>query len=195
MSCSKITLKLYEHARTKEVNYPYVKIEYCCDGYVPYKAEQSVDFVCLPKCDNCNNGFCKEPGVCVCYDGFVKNDDDECVFTCPISCLNGQCYLDGTCRCDRGFKLSENRDFCRPICTEDCGSFNCTAPEICSCHKGYTLTKNGCSAVCNPKCENGGECIRNPKCERGEECNSPNVCSCRGPYELKNSVCQAKCYQ
>ncbi|KAL5281709.1 hypothetical protein ACFFRR_005197 [Megaselia abdita] len=180
-----ISLPFYKHARIKQKLQHFTRIEYCCDGYIPYKAERSTDFVCLPKCDNCNNGFCKRPGVCVCYDGFVKNDDGDCVFSCPISCLNGQCYLDGTCRCNRGFKLSENRDFCRPICTMECGvNQNCTAPETCSCSKGFTLTKDGCTAVCNPKCGIGGQCV------------APNVCYCHNSkFKLKNGVCQANCYQ
>lgn len=177
-------MDFYKHYKLKRNESYYSTIEFCCDDYAPYKAEQSKDFVCLPKCEGCNNGFCESPGECVCYDGFVKNDDGKCVFTCPVSCLNGKCNLDGTCICNVGFKLSENRDFCRPICSMKCGTNqNCSAPETCSCSKGYTLASEGCIPVCNPLCAVGGRCT------------DSNVCTCNRDRFPKNGVCQANCYQ
>lgn len=181
-----ITLKSFPNARRLRNDGHFTQIQYCCGNYVPYIIEGNRDFVCLPKCEKCQNGFCRAPGECICYDGFVKNDADECVFSCPVGCLNGQCFLDGTCRCNRGYKLSENRDFCKPICTIECGeNQTCTAPESCSCSEGYTLTSFGCAPVCNPPCGIGGKC------------DAPNVCICYKSmdYELRNDVCQARCYQ
>lgn len=159
-------------------------IEFCCDGYTG--EEYLGSYNCQPICEGCQNGFCKAPGVCECYDEYVMNDNGECVFSCPMGCLNGRCYLDGSCQCDIGYKLDESRKFCRPICSMGCGEnpiHNCTEPEVCSCAKGYTLQDNGCKPVCDPDCGDGGIC------------QDTNDCHCQQGYELKDGTCQASCYQ
>ncbi|KAH8276037.1 hypothetical protein KR026_000736 [Drosophila bipectinata] len=158
-------------------------IEACCTGYSTIRLLGVT--VCRPKC-GCQNGSCRAPGECECYEGFVRNDNGDCVFACPLGCQNGRCYLDGSCQCDPGYKLDESRRFCRPICSNGCGSsprHNCTEPEVCGCSKGYQLTDDGCQPVCDPECGIGGLCKDN------------NQCDCGSGYNLKDGVCQADCYQ
>ncbi|XP_043861576.1 tenascin isoform X2 [Drosophila santomea] len=158
-------------------------IEVCCTGYSASRLMGVT--VCRAQC-GCQNGSCKIPGECECYDGFVRNDNGDCVFACPLGCQNGQCYLDGSCQCDPGYKLDETRRFCRPICSSGCGSsprHNCTEPEVCGCSKGYQLTDDGCQPVCEPDCGIGGLCKDN------------NLCDCAPGYNLRDGVCQADCYQ
>ncbi|EDW57568.2 epidermal growth factor-like protein [Drosophila virilis] len=158
-------------------------IEVCCTGYTPTRLKGVT--VCRPIC-SCQNGGCRVPGECDCYEGFVRNDNGDCVFACPIGCQNGRCYLDGSCQCDMGYMLDESRRFCRPICSTGCGNnqrHNCTEPEVCSCAKGYQLTNEGCQPVCDPDCGIGGICRDN------------NQCDCGPGYTLKDGVCQSDCYQ
>ncbi|EDW11894.1 tenascin [Drosophila mojavensis] len=158
-------------------------IEVCCTGYTPTRLMGVT--VCRPIC-SCQNGGCRVPGECDCYEGFVRNDNGDCVFACPIGCQNGRCYLDGSCQCDMGYMLDETRRFCRPICSTGCGNnprHNCTEPEVCSCAKGYQLTNEGCQPVCDPDCGIGGICRDN------------NECDCGPGYTLKDGVCQSDCYQ
>ncbi|ALC39619.1 nimB5 [Drosophila busckii] len=158
-------------------------IEVCCTGYAAMRFMGVT--VCRPSC-SCLNGSCQHPGGCDCYEGFVKNDNGDCVFACPLGCQNGRCFLDGSCQCEPGYKLDETRRFCRPICSSGCDNnprHNCTAPEICSCAKGYQLTNNGCEPVCDPDCGIGGLC------------KEQNECDCGSGYKLKDGVCQADCYQ
>lgn len=158
-------------------------IEVCCTGHTPTRLRGET--VCRPIC-GCPNGVCRFPGECDCYEGFVKNDNGDCVFACPLGCQNGRCFLDGSCQCDPGYTLDETRRFCRPICSSGCGNnprHNCTEPEVCSCAKGYQLTNDGCQPVCDPDCGIGGVCRSN------------NECDCGAGYVLKDGVCQADCYQ
>ncbi|KAH8400636.1 hypothetical protein KR222_009187 [Zaprionus bogoriensis] len=158
-------------------------IEICCTGYRTLRLKGVT--LCLPIC-GCANGGCRVPGECDCYEGFVKSDNGDCVFACPLGCLNGRCFLDGSCQCDPGYTLDETRRFCRPICSGGCGSnprHNCSEPEVCSCAKGYQLTDNGCQPSCDPDCGVGGICQEN------------NECNCGPGYTLKDGVCQADCYQ
>ncbi|XP_055901913.1 epidermal growth factor-like protein [Eupeodes corollae] len=183
-----VALKAYPHAKfiRSGSSMHMAFVETCCEGYQPHVVNSvSDEIACEPICDNCLNGYCVAPGECECYNGFVKNDNGDCVFTCPISCLNGQCYLDGTCKCHQGYKLDETKKFCRPICSEGCNGWmqNCTEPENCGCSTGYTLRENGCTPVCEPDCGLGGECVE------------PNKCSCHEDFNLKDGVCQADCYQ
>ncbi|KAH8273876.1 hypothetical protein KR044_002456 [Drosophila immigrans] len=159
-------------------------IEVCCTGYNATRHRGVT--VCRPIC-GCQNGVCRVPGECDCFEGFVKNDNGDCVFACPLDCQNGRCFLDGSCQCDPGYTLDETRSFCRPICSTGCsnnGRHNCTEPETCSCAKGYQLTDNsGCQPVCDPDCGIGGLCRDN------------NICDCGAGYTLKDGVCQTDCYQ
>ncbi|EDW75757.2 uncharacterized protein Dwil_GK15024 [Drosophila willistoni] len=158
-------------------------IEVCCTGY--YAMRSNGVTYCRPIC-SCQNGSCRVAGDCNCYQGFVKNDNGDCVFTCPLGCQNGRCYLDGSCLCDPGFKLDESRRFCRPICSNGCGNnprHNCTEPEVCGCATGFQLTDDGCQPVCDPGCGIGGLCREN------------NECDCGAGYQLKDGVCQTDCYQ
>lgn len=124
-------------------------IEICCPDYGPIRYMGNT--LCRPFCESCRNGDCIAPGKCRCFDGFVLTDNDECVFTCPISCLNGRCnLLMGTCLCNKGYELNETGQFCRPICRSGCGAnplHNCTAPDVCGCVKGYSLTDNDCQPI------------------------------------------------
>uniref|UniRef100_A0A1A9VXB7 EGF-like domain-containing protein n=1 Tax=Glossina austeni TaxID=7395 RepID=A0A1A9VXB7_GLOAU len=161
-----------------------ILIEICCAGYGPIRWRGNT--LCRPLCENCRNGLCVQPGVCQCYDEFVRNENGDCVFACPLGCLNGRCYLDGSCQCDPGYKLDETRKYCRPICSGGCGTnalHNCTEPEVCNCIKGYKLSDNDCQPVCQPECGIGGICRK------------PNVCDCLPGYTLKDGICQAVCYQ
>ncbi|XP_034099047.2 epidermal growth factor-like protein [Drosophila albomicans] len=159
-------------------------IEVCCTGTIAIRHLGVT--VCRPIC-GCLNGVCRMPGECDCFEGFVKNDNGDCVFACPLGCQNGRCFLDGSCQCDPGYTLDETRRFCRPICSSGCsnnGRHNCTEPETCSCAKGYQLTdNNGCQPVCDPDCGIGGLCRDN------------NICDCGAGYTLKDGVCQTDCYQ
>ncbi|KAM8715226.1 hypothetical protein ACLKA7_002298 [Drosophila subpalustris] len=158
-------------------------IEICCTGYTPTRLRGVT--VCRPIC-GCQNGVCRVPGECDCYEGFVKNDNGDCVFACPLGCLNGRCFLDGSCQCDPGYTLDETRRFCRPICSSGCDNnptHNCTEPEVCSCAKGYQLKSVGCRPVCDPDCGIGGICREN------------NECDCGPGYMLKDGICQTDCYQ
>ncbi|XP_023300706.2 uncharacterized protein LOC111682938 [Lucilia cuprina] len=124
-------------------------IEICCPDFGPIRYMGNT--LCRPFCSNCRNGDCIAPDKCRCFDGFVLTDNEECVFTCPISCLNGRCnLLLNTCLCNNGFKLDETKQFCRPICHSGCDAnplHNCTAPEVCGCVRGYSLTDNGCQPI------------------------------------------------
>ncbi|KAH8351954.1 hypothetical protein KR084_000856 [Drosophila pseudotakahashii] len=158
-------------------------IEVCCTGYSASRLKGVT--VCRAQC-GCQNGGCRIPGECECYEGFVKNDNGDCVFACPLGCQNGQCFLDGSCQCDPGYKLDETRRFCRPICSSGCGlspRHNCTEPEVCGCSKGYQLTDDGCQPVCEPDCGIGGLCKDN------------NQCECAPGLHTRDGVCQADCYQ
>ncbi|KAH8377892.1 hypothetical protein KR093_007740, partial [Drosophila rubida] len=171
------------HIQTDQAN-RLANIEVCCTGYNATRYLGAT--VCRPIC-GCQNGVCRVPGECDCFEGFVKNDNGDCVFACPLGCQNGRCFLDGSCQCDAGYTLDETRRFCRPICSSGCsnnGRHNCTEPETCSCAKGYQLTdNNGCQPVCDPDCGIGGLCRDN------------NICDCGAGYTLKDGVCQTDCYQ
>lgn len=183
-SCSTESLNKYAIIKILDKKPRQTIITVCCPGY-ELERNWKGD-VCSPVCENCRNGLCVGPDQCECYDGFVSNDNGDCVFSCPLGCLNGRCFLDGTCKCDPGFKLDESRKFCRPICSKGCGTnqlLNCTAPEVCGCINGYILTDGGCKAVCSPECGPGGEC------------NSYGRCKCNPGYTLKDGVCHAICYQ
>ncbi|XP_073821261.1 uncharacterized protein [Musca autumnalis] len=174
----------YTYIKILEKKARHTTISLCCEGYTVVRNWQRD--ICVPVCENCRNGKCVGPNECECYDGFVRNDNGDCVFSCPLGCLNGRCYLDGSCKCDPGYKLDETRRFCRPICSKGCGTntlLNCTAPEVCGCINGYILTDHGCKAVCDPECGPGGECNASGKCE------------CKSGYTLKDGVCHAVCYQ
>lgn len=162
-------------------------VKVCCPGYglLRWRGER----LCIPVCENCRNGQCVAPNVCECYDEFVRNDSDDCVFACPVGCLNGRCYLDGSCECDPGYKLDETRQYCRPICSKGCGidpRHNCTAPEVCGCIKGFTLTADGCTPVCEPECGPGGKCQVEGLTRK---------CVCNQGYRWQDGVCQSDCYQ
>ncbi|XP_037957736.1 neurogenic locus notch homolog protein 1 [Teleopsis dalmanni] len=165
----------------------YAQIEICATDYRPIRWYGKV--VCRPVCNNCRNGFCVAPGDCKCFENYVKSDNDDCVFTCPLGCLNGQCYLDGRCVCNPGYTLDETRKFCRPICSGDCGQnpkHNCTEPEVCSCRNDFQLTSNGCKPICDPDCGVGGYCV---------EHENENACKCEPGYRIKDKTCQSDCYQ
>ncbi|KAH8279805.1 hypothetical protein KR054_006236 [Drosophila jambulina] len=179
------TVEKYPHASVIQPDQSkrLAQIEVCCTGYSAsrYKGVTA----CRPLC-GCRNGSCRAPGECECYEGFVKNDNGDCVFACPLGCQNGVCYLDGSCQCEPGYKLDETRRFCRPICSSGCGNsprHNCTEPEVCGCAKGYQLTDVGCQPVCEPDCGVGGLCQED------------NQCDCAPGYKRKDGVCQADCYQ
>ncbi|XP_075150074.1 uncharacterized protein LOC142224172 [Haematobia irritans] len=162
-------------------------IKVCCPGYglLRWRGERK----CVPVCDKCRNGLCVAPNVCKCYDEYIRNDSDDCVFVCPLGCLNGRCYLDGSCECNPGYKLDETRKFCRPICSKGCGRdplHNCTAPEVCSCIRGFQLTDGGCRPVCEPECGPGGEC---------QAFGTKPKCVCYQGYHEQDGVCQSDCYQ
>ncbi|EDW27372.1 GL21253 [Drosophila persimilis] len=179
------TAPKYPHANTiqSDLANKLSLIEVCCTGYSASRLLGVTQ--CRPLC-GCQNGSCRAPGECDCYEGFVKNDNGDCVFACPLGCQNGRCFLDGSCLCDPGYKLDETRRFCRPICSSGCGNsqrHNCTEPEVCGCSKGYQLTDDGCQPVCEPDCGIGGLCRDN------------NECECGPGYMLKDGVCQTDCYQ
>lgn len=174
---------LYANLIQTDVANKLSSIEVCCTGYSATRLKGVT--VCRPIC-SCVNGSCRVPGECDCYEGFVKNDNGDCVFACPLGCQNGRCFLDGSCQCDVGYTLDETRRFCRPICSSNCDGnprHNCTEPEICSCRKGYQLTNDGCQPVCDPDCGIGGICREN------------NECDCGPGYSLRDYICQTDCYQ
>uniref|UniRef100_A0A1I8PK07 EGF-like domain-containing protein n=1 Tax=Stomoxys calcitrans TaxID=35570 RepID=A0A1I8PK07_STOCA len=172
---------------TDEKTQKVTPIKVCCPGYglLRWRGERR----CVPVCKKCRNGQCVAPDVCECYNEFVRTDNGDCVFSCPLGCLNGRCYLDGSCECDPGYKLDETRQYCRPICSKGCGTdplLNCTAPEVCGCIQGFTLSDSGCKPLCEPECGPGGVC---------QEIGFKPLCACHAGYGLKDGVCQADCYQ
>ncbi|XP_055372100.1 epidermal growth factor-like protein [Condylostylus longicornis] len=155
------------------------KIRVCCDGY-----ERNVhNFLqCDPICKNdCINGICVAPDVCVCYPDHVRNYAGYCLPTCPIGCGNGVCQDDGSCLCKPGYELDHfSKKFCAPVCSNGCRNGNCTAPEVCECSNGFELSDHG---SCDPKCDN---------CENGK-CIEPGVCTCLSGYQRKNDKCEPIC--
>ncbi|XP_075150072.1 fibrillin-1-like [Haematobia irritans] len=160
-------------------------IRVCCTGYkrVTYNKKSS----CNPACERCRNGRCVAPNVCECYDGFVKNDDGDCVFACPIQCLNGRCHW-YTCKCNNGYKLHKSGQYCQPICNDYCYDDplrNCTAPGHCGCIRGFEMIDGECEPKCEPDCGPGGEC---------QAFDSISKCVCYPGYRLKEGTCQNDCF-
>ncbi|RZC32735.1 hypothetical protein BDFB_002387, partial [Asbolus verrucosus] len=112
----------------------YSKIEICCSGWTR-KSKSRLE--CEPTCNNCKNGKCTAPNVCTCKSGYIKDNNRNCVPTCPIGCLNGLCTSKGVCSCYAGYQLSPNRKFCVPSCTGGCGvGGDCVGPQACNCKPG-----------------------------------------------------------
>lgn len=81
-------------------------VEECCDGYI-------LNVVCVPFCiqDCGSNGYCLEPEVCGCMDGYEWDADaSKCKPICKSGCKNGKCTHPDICDCDGGFRLTlENK--------------------------------------------------------------------------------------
>lgn len=74
---------------------------------------------CQPICHNdCLNGNCTSPDVCVCSRGYsMEFMTHSCQPNpCKVPCLHGYCIPDGDCVCPEGFTKSLNRGSgCEPV--------------------------------------------------------------------------------
>ncbi|CAH0554487.1 unnamed protein product [Brassicogethes aeneus] len=189
-------------------------IEICCSGWAKKPHNH---YECEPVCDNCENGNCTAPNVCVCKRGFIMDIHKTCIPTCPIGCLNGVCTTNGVCSCNAGFTLDRSGKLCNPVCREGCGiGGECLGNDICRCNPGFVLDPktNKCGYLCEGGCGSGtcvgpnrcacakgfkdigGTCL--PDCPKGclsGQCTAPNVCSCQPGWKIdqSGSVCQAHC--
>ncbi|XP_013104585.2 epidermal growth factor-like protein [Stomoxys calcitrans] len=159
----------------------------CCPGQDVFVLNNNRS--CVPFCKKCRNGVCVSPDKCECYDGFVKNDNGDCVFQCPIGCLNGRCHLYKGCICNWGFQLDSARQYCRPKCNSKCKTEplrNCTKPGVCGCIRGFSLIGGQCRPSCSPGCGPGGEC---------QAFGVESKCVCFPGYSLQDGVCKNDCFQ
>ncbi|XP_061388828.1 epidermal growth factor-like protein, partial [Musca vetustissima] len=164
----------------------------CCEGYMADEANPSqcvsichdgfafVDGVCIPSCENCENGECLAPDECKCNDGYAETSKgcepicDECINAVCIKpgvceckegfvstphgcvpspcqgCENGYCLKSGECQCSVGYRWSMRDHKCKPKCKHRCRNGFCSAPNQCSCYEGYRKLANN-EYICLPK--------------------------------------------
>jgi len=119
-----------------------------------------------PKCPE--NMHESVPGVCVCDDGYVGDDDGGCILEepqgfCPI---NAHPVGGGGCACNTGFVLTINQVAC--VAPADCPA-NSVAGEtgVCVCNAGYSpVYETGtCGLIPGGPCPanstdiGGGQCV------------------------------------
>ncbi|XP_011295778.2 epidermal growth factor-like protein [Musca domestica] len=87
----------------------------CSPGYVL----NADTLKCQPMChNNCLNGNCSSPDVCVCSSGYSMNNTTfSCQpNACRIPCSHGYCTPDGDCICSEGYTKSIIRGSgCEPL--------------------------------------------------------------------------------
>ncbi|KAJ0179023.1 hypothetical protein K1T71_005798 [Dendrolimus kikuchii] len=149
-------------------DYDYKTVQKCCKGYIQDDTSDSESIKCKPICRvHCENGFCDEPHVCSCHEGYYKKKiwyGSICEPECESNCTNGKCVSPNTCECNHGYALLNGT--CKPVCSDSCINGECKAPENCECLPGYRKSN---SSVCEPYCSTG--------CEHGE-CVAPETCRC-----------------
>ncbi|KAJ0179024.1 hypothetical protein K1T71_005799 [Dendrolimus kikuchii] len=152
-------------------DYGYKTVQICCPGYVlddDVKITASESIKCKPICRvHCENGFCEEPNVCNCREGYRKKRTwygTLCEPVCESNCINGKCVSPNACECNHGYASLNGT--CEPVCSDPCINGDCTAPEICECLPGYEKSN---LSICEPHCSTG--------CEHGE-CVAPETCRC-----------------
>lgn len=133
----------------------------CRDKSFKRISDNECAYVDDSKCNdkNCQNGLCVD-GECVCKAQH-KLIDGKCKKMCDMICEHGKC-LDDKCFCDDGYKVSEDRKRCDPVCAfedgHDCEfdfffinetclfEFSlihsgiegiCIAPQTCQCNPGF----------------------------------------------------------
>lgn len=134
------------------------------------------------KSNECLNGTCTANGVCLCDEGFIKNDTNlKCDPVCK-SCDNGTCIAPNKCLCNEGFKSSIIETNCQPKCSDECLNEICVSPDHCLCNEGYEILNSSvCAPICSEKCVNS-------------VCTSPNVCSCQiGFTQINSTQCDISC--
>lgn len=137
---------------------------HCDDGYTGGKCDR-------PICDNCQNGVCVHPNVCLCDAGWQGDACDQCLPS--LGCTHGACdnNVPNTCKCNQRWTGPNcDQPECSPSCHPERGV--CTVIQnglhVCLCHFGY---QGETCAFCTPNwaCPN-----RDPR----TACTRPNECLC-----------------
>lgn len=162
---------------------------------------------CTPGCSE--NSHCNLDNLeCDCNEGFVKNENNECVtdlcITNSVNCTgdNVSCNgIIGECACDEGYEnyiegigCTKDTNPCTPVanqCTE-ANKNKCSptgtgdADFICECNENF-IEDNNNNCIDNP-CE-PNPCGINSICNLDSEYHS--VCSCQAGFEYNNNnICQ-----
>ncbi|KAJ9586774.1 hypothetical protein L9F63_019642 [Diploptera punctata] len=191
--------------RTKQHFWPVSNFWPACQGKKctckpGYKVHESGK-LCEPICrGGCENGYCHYPGICECYDGYVKESpiSNACVANCSQGCRGGNCVAPEVCVCKPGYVRSPLTLECLPLCEQRCVNGFCYEPNRCRCNPGYKKAEE--SEQCVPKCTGGcknGVCTlpENCLCKQGYKKVSANICmpNCSPPCENGTCIAPNKC--
>ncbi|XP_041970680.1 uncharacterized protein LOC121727070 [Aricia agestis] len=181
--CIKTRQSLVQHETMVQKTVVQIK-KFCCDGYMTNATSLRLqcDPVCVPSCES---GYCSQPGVCTCNEGYVPSPESnrKCNPICSKNCEHGTCVEPEKCMCDFGYH-SVN-EICVPICNNPCIYGICVAPDRCECLPGYI---NNGTETCYPYCSND--------CPHGT-CVSPENCVCDEGWHKKepDALCEPICTQ
>ncbi|XGW06094.1 hypothetical protein V3C99_016432 [Haemonchus contortus] len=163
---------------------------------------------CEPTCRKPNPGVCTAQCIreCQCKKGFIRNDENLCVSTCPASNMVKQdnCGVNEE-RKECGSACEPTCDQPHPVCISLC------LPNMCQCKPGHARDSKGaciplancparsdfatdnstcpaneefnhCGSACEPSCRNPNpefcteQCVAGCQCKKGFYRNDENVC-------------------
>lgn len=153
------------------------------DGCVPIDCEEGVYSPVHEKCVECiNSGHCEDPNACCdennqcgCCEGFVKDENGNCVIgpECETDDQCGDCRICNVDTCED--RVCPN-GFCKgDECVEECDCDDPTCDLDSACVLDPNYDRCFCSA-CSGGCENGDDCGDGCYCNGSKQC-APNPCT------------------
>lgn len=169
-----------------------------CTGVCDPSTNNCVDCLIASDCDGDN--VCCINKTCQCCEGFVRNDQGNCVPApectsdndcgdceicreekCePRPCPNGQVCVDGSgcveeCDCNDIQSCSDDTDWCKPANSDQCGCVECQGTCASGCEAPCYC--NGTDCVPNP-CVDGCPCVNGNDCPEGFGCDGNQCVPC-----------------
>ncbi|XP_075154182.1 uncharacterized protein LOC142227545 [Haematobia irritans] len=103
----------------------------------------------MKNCICSNGGYCLENySNCICYQGYHRTKDHQCVPHCEHPCENADCTAPNHCDCWDGYHVTSNPYVCESnhLCQQKpCENGECLFTGECKCKRGFTksFTFNG----------------------------------------------------